>query len=68
MALYAVVFLGSTPIGAPLVGWLAEVGGPRSSLVLGAVAALATGLVAKLVLARDPVRASRAGSEVILTG
>ena len=24
MALYSVVFLGSTPIGAPLVGWLAE--------------------------------------------
>ena len=29
MALYSVVFLGSTPIGAPLVGWLAEVAGPR---------------------------------------
>ena len=28
MALYSVVFLGSTPIGAPLVGWLAEVAGP----------------------------------------
>ena len=28
MALYSVVFLGSTPIGAPLVGWLAGVGGP----------------------------------------
>ena len=27
MALYSIVFLGSTPIGAPLVGWLAEVGG-----------------------------------------
>ena len=41
MALYSVVFLGSTPIGAPLVGWLAEVAGPRAGLVLGAVAALA---------------------------
>ena len=28
MALYSVVFLGSTPIGAPLVGWLAEAAGP----------------------------------------
>ena len=27
MALYSVVFLGSTPIGAPLVGWLAGRGG-----------------------------------------
>ena len=24
MSLYSVVFLGSTPIGAPLVGWLAR--------------------------------------------
>ena len=46
MALYSVVFLGSTPIGAPLVGWLAETAGPRAGLALGGVAALATGLVA----------------------
>jgi MFS family permease len=45
MALYSIVFLGSTPIGAPLVGWLAEAGGPRAGLVLGALAALATGVV-----------------------
>ena len=41
MALYSVVFLGSTPIGAPLVGWLAEVAGPRVGMALGACAALA---------------------------
>jgi hypothetical protein len=52
MALYSVVFLGSTPIGAPLVGWLAEVGGPRAGLVLGAVAALVTGLAARAALRR----------------
>ena len=40
MALYSIVFLGSTPIGAPLVGWLAEVAGPRSGLFAGAAAAL----------------------------
>lgn len=56
MALYSVVFLGSTPIGAPLVGWLAEVEGPRAGLVLGAVAALLTGLVARTVYARQGVR------------
>ncbi len=38
MALYSIVFLGSTPIGAPLVGWLAEVAGPRAGLWAGAVA------------------------------
>jgi predicted MFS family arabinose efflux permease len=41
MALYSVVFLGSTPIGAPLVGLLAQVGGPRAGLMVGAAAALA---------------------------
>ena len=42
MALYSIVFLGSTPVGGPLVGWLSEVAGPRSGLVLAGVAALAT--------------------------
>jgi MFS family permease len=47
MALYSIVFVGSTPIGAPLVGWLAEVGGPRAGMALGGVAALlAAGLAA----------------------
>ena len=36
MALYSVVFLGSTPIGGPLVGWLAETAGPRAGLLLAA--------------------------------
>jgi MFS family permease len=40
MALYSVVFLGSTPIGAPLMGWLAEAAGPRAGLYAGALAAL----------------------------
>jgi MFS family permease len=52
MALYSVVFLGSTPIGAPLVGWLAEAAGPRAGLLVGALAALATGLVARAAYAR----------------
>ena len=41
MALYSVVFLGSTPIGGPIAGWLAEVAGARAGLVLGGLAALA---------------------------
>jgi MFS family permease len=42
MSLYAIVFLGSTAIGAPLIGWLAQVAGPRSGLLVGAAAALIT--------------------------
>jgi MFS family permease len=60
MALYSMVFLGSTPIGAPLVGWLAEVAGPRSGLLLGAVAALATGLAARVAFARAEIPVERA--------
>jgi MFS family permease len=46
MALYSIVFLGSTPIGAPLVGWLAQVAGPRAGMALGAAAALAAAVLA----------------------
>ncbi len=52
MALYSVVFLGSTPIGAPLVGWIAEVAGPRAGLLLGAAAALAAAAGAHVAFAR----------------
>jgi MFS family permease len=48
MGLYMLVFAGSSPIGAPLLGWLAEVFGPRSGLIVGGVVSLAavTGVVA----------------------
>jgi MFS family permease len=46
MALYGLVFLGSTPIGSLVVGWLAEQFGPRSGLVLAGVGALAAAAVA----------------------
>jgi MFS family permease len=52
MALYSVVFLGSTPIGAPLVGWIAEAAGPRAGFVVGAVAALLTAAGAKVAFDR----------------
>ena len=29
MALYLICFMGGTPVGAPIVGWLAGVAGPR---------------------------------------
>jgi len=43
LALQAMVFLGSTPIGGPIVGWVCEVFGPRSGFVVGAVACIAAG-------------------------
>jgi MFS family permease len=48
MALYSVVFLGSTPIGAPLTGWLAESYDPRIALVLAGVSGLTAAWAAHL--------------------
>ena len=44
MSLWTVAFIGSTPIGAPIVGWIAETAGPRWALGVGAASALAAGL------------------------
>src|SRR5204862_2335187 len=39
MALYSVVFLGSTPIGGPIAGWLAQTEGAGAALMRTAVRA-----------------------------
>jgi MFS family permease len=49
MALYVLVFLGSTPIGGPFVGWVAQMWGPRASVALGGVSCfVGAGVVAAL--------------------
>lgn len=42
LALQAIVFLGSTPVGGPIVGAIAESFGARYGIALGAIATLAT--------------------------
>jgi MFS family permease len=58
MALWALAWLGSTPVGGPIVGWTAQVAGARWSLVLGAVACLVCGAAALPVLRRVDRRAA----------
>ncbi len=41
LALQAIVFLGSTPVGGPILGWVAERYGARTGVALGGVATLA---------------------------
>jgi len=53
MALRVAVALGGTPVGAPIVGWVANHFGPRWSLAVGALAGFATALVAVYALARQ---------------
>jgi MFS family permease len=48
MALYSIVFLGSTPIGGPLTGWIGETVSPRASLALAGVTAVAVAAAAAL--------------------
>lgn len=40
LALQAIVFLGTTPIGGPLMGWICEHFGARTGFVVGGVACL----------------------------
>src|SRR5207245_984716 len=58
MALFAMVFLGSTPIGGPLVGWFAGRFGPRSAFLLSGVATLVAGLLALYGMRRARRRAT----------
>lgn len=45
MAIYMAIFMGGTPIGAPIVGWVADAFGPRWALVVGG----ASGILAAAV-------------------
>jgi len=36
MALWAVAFMGSTPVGGPLIGWVVEAAGARAGIAVGA--------------------------------
>jgi MFS family permease len=59
MALYGMVFLGGTPIGAPIAGWVAERFGPRMGIALGGLIAVATGLTGLWMLSRRRLRRPR---------
>ena len=40
LALYLAILMGGTPVGAPIVGWVAAEFGPRTAILLGAGASL----------------------------
>ena len=41
LALYMAILMGGTPVGAPIVGWVATEYGPRAAIWVGAIAAFA---------------------------
>lgn len=52
MALYFMCFMGGTPVGAPLVGWVSERFGAPWGLILGGGVCVVAGLAAAVLLAR----------------
>lgn len=55
MALWVFVYIGTTPIGTILTGWITAAGGPRSALLVGAGACIvAAGLAARVHTPPNP--------------
>ncbi len=52
LGIYSLVFLGGTPIGSPIVGWIAETLGPRWSIGLGGVVSALAAVLAGVVRMR----------------
>jgi MFS family permease len=52
MALYMMVFMGGTPIGSPIVGWVGETFGARWTLIGGGVATMLGTLLAVVIFSR----------------
>ena len=53
MALYLVCFLGGTPLGAPIVGWVASTVGPRWGMIGGGLVCMAVAVGMALYLVRQ---------------
>jgi MFS family permease len=52
LSIQTMVFMGSTPIGAPIVGLVADAAGPRAALLMGAAACVAAAAYARHVSER----------------
>jgi MFS family permease len=53
MALYMAIFMGGTPLGAPLIGWVGEEFGARWTIAVGGLISLAVAVVAILQVTRN---------------
>lgn len=65
MALYAIAFLGSTPIGGPIVGFISQQFGPRAGFAVGGIAALVAATVAGWSIFRMRESTARRQPEVM---
>ncbi len=66
MALWTVAFLGSTPIGGPIIGLIGEHAGPRWGLAVGGAAAIIAAAIGALTLKKNKYPAVSAGDEEVI--
>lgn len=55
LAIQGMVFLGSTPIGGPLIGLISDVGGPRAGIAVGGLACLVAAVYGTKALNLNPL-------------
>ncbi|MCU0311074.1 MAG: MFS transporter [Acidimicrobiales bacterium] len=65
IALYTVAFIGSTPIGGPIIGWIAQSFGARWALAVGGAAALLGAALAWRSLRHQTTGTGRAAAPVV---
>lgn len=68
MGLYMLLFLGGNPIGAPVMGWIAEEVNGRAPIVLGGAVSALAGLVCAAVLLRPAAEQHRQADEQLTEG
>ncbi|PBC84408.1 Predicted arabinose efflux permease, MFS family [Streptomyces sp. 2224.1] len=52
MSLFMMVFVGGTPLGAPVVGWITDAFGARTGFLAGGLVSMVSAVVIGLILAR----------------
>lgn len=68
MAIFLAIAMGGTPIGAPIVGWIADTFGPRWGIAVGAGAGLVAALIGVSYLVRHrEFRVVRTGKHLQVT-
>ncbi len=67
MALYMMIFMGGTPLGAPIVGWVGEAFGARWTLIGGGLATIFGVLLAATLFRRSERAAAQAEAVLRVT-
>ncbi len=65
MSLWSVAFLGSTPIGGPIVGYIGEYASPRWGLTVSGIAAIAAGFYGFLTLIKKKTNTPGKDNKVV---